>query len=92
MRPQLTLGLFRAEEEQLEEAMTVLGMAEGTDVRHQFEPQGTSWVRFSARGRVVFHTWPERQLISVDVWSDKRVDLNATLATLGWEPLEGMRP
>ena len=89
MRPQLTLGLFRAAEEQLEEAMTALGMVEGTDVRHQFEPHGTSWVRFSERGRVVFHTWPERKLISVDVWSEDGIDLNAQLATLGWIPVDG---
>ena len=91
MRPQLTLGLFRAAEGQLEEAMAVLGMEEGTDVRHQFEPQGTSWARFSERGRVVFHTWPERQLISVDLWSEERIDLNTELARLGWEPLKGVQ-
>ena len=41
MKPVLTLGLFSAPGGQLEEALVALGMPEGQDVVHQFEPKGT---------------------------------------------------
>ena len=84
MRPVLSLGVFSASGGQLEEALNALGMPSGQDVIHEFEPTGTSWVRFSEAGRVALHTWPERGLVSVDVWSDQPVDLAERLATLGW--------
>lgn len=88
MKPVLTLGLFSAPGGQLEEALVALGMSEGQDVVHQFEPKGTSWVRFSASGRVVLHTWPEKGVVSVDVWSHQAVDLAHCLEGLGWTPVK----
>ena len=84
MRPVLSLGIFSAPGGQLEEALSALGMPTGQDVVHQFEPTGTSWVRFSEAGRVALHTWPEEGLVSVDVWSEQPVDLAGRLAELGW--------
>ena len=84
MRPVLSLGVFFASGENLEEAMSALGMNAGEDVIHQFEPVGTSWVRFSEAGRVALHTWPEKGLVSVDVWCDEPIDLANRLAGLGW--------
>ena len=89
MRPVLSLGVFSASGGQLEEAMKALGMPTGQDVVHQFEPSGTSWVRFSEAGRVALHTWPEKGLVSVDVWSERPIDLTGCLSKLGWVRQDG---
>lgn len=88
MKPSLTLGIFSAPEGRLEEALAALGMPEGQDVVHQFQPTGTSWIRFSENRRVVLHTWPEKGVVSVDVWGAEPIDLSVCLAGLGWMPIE----
>lgn len=35
---------------------------------YQFEPQGVSLVRFGHHGRLAIHTWPERNLATIDLW------------------------
>lgn len=34
----------------------------------RFEPQGTSLVRYGHHGRIAIHTWPERNVATIDLW------------------------
>lgn len=42
---------------------------------HRFEPQGVSLVRFGHHGRLAIHTWPERNLATIDLWL-RRTDIS----------------
>jgi S-adenosylmethionine/arginine decarboxylase-like enzyme len=39
--------------------------------RHRFEPQGVSLFAQGPHVRVALHTWPERRVATLDVWSDR---------------------
>lgn len=36
---------------------------------HRFQSFGSSLVRFGADGRLAIHSWPERGVVTVDVWA-----------------------
>ena len=38
------------------------------ELRHEFEPQGFSLMRFGNAARVAIHTWPEAQAATIDIW------------------------
>lgn len=41
---------------------------------HRFEPHGVSLVRFGHHGRLAIHTWPERNVATIDLWL-RRADI-----------------
>jgi S-adenosylmethionine/arginine decarboxylase-like enzyme len=84
----LSLGVFEGDSSRVEEALCALGMPDGRDTVHQFEPVGVSWVRWAETGRAAIHTWPEQGLVSVDVLSDQSLNLAARLASIGWISVE----
>jgi S-adenosylmethionine decarboxylase len=51
----------------LERTCAQLGHALTGQVLHRFEPQGLSLVLFGPRLRLVLHTWPERDVATLDV-------------------------
>lgn len=60
-------------------------MPQGVTTVHRFEPQGTSAVRIGARGTIALHTWPERDLVTLDLYgaaSARRETLASQLSGL----------
>ncbi len=81
-----TSGVFRATLD-APEALRALGVPEGVDVVHHFEPHGLSWVRIAPHRRAALHSWPEHGVVTVDVYAPEGVDLAGALTPLGWEPV-----
>jgi len=81
-------GVFRAANADLRSALAALGLPAGVDVHHQFAPVGQSWVRCAHDRQIALHTWPEHELVTVDVLASAPVDLVAALRALGWTPIE----
>ena len=52
---------------------TFLGIPMPGQDAHLFEPFGVSLVRFGVKGRLAIHTWPERRVITLDVWAPASV-------------------
>ncbi len=85
-------GLFRAVDVDGDAALRALGFPAGTDTVFRFEPHGVSWARVATDGRAALHSWPEHNLVTVDVYAPRAVDLAAALAPLGWAALPEGRP
>lgn len=53
---------------------------------HAWTPQGLSAASFRADRTVVLHTWPERGIATLDVWSAADADayIDAIARALGW--------
>ena len=85
----LSQGVFRSPPKaDLMAALQALGAPNGVDTHHHFQPIGLSWVRWTSDRQVALHTWPEHQLVTVDVLAPHAVDLAEALAGLGWTRLE----
>ena len=57
---------------------------------HRCSPQGLSGTLIDADRTIVLHTWPERGVATIDVWSaDDAAPIAAELAeALGWRAVE----
>jgi hypothetical protein len=82
-----TSGVFRATLD-APSALRALGVPEGIDVVHHFDPHGVSWVRIAPDRRAALHSWPEHGVVTVDVYGPV-IDLTAALSELGWEIAAG---
>ena len=78
-------GVFRAiaRPDDLRAAARLLG-AQGPEISHAFEPHGLSLAVLGSGVRVAMHTWPEYQVLTVDVYSLTVLPVAARLSGLGW--------
>jgi S-adenosylmethionine decarboxylase len=56
-------------ESTLRRCLEAAGFSPAQWVSHQFEPRGASVVALGATLRLVVHTWPERGIATLDLWT-----------------------
>lgn len=86
-------GVFRAvvQPVDLRDAAHLLG-AQGLEISHAFEPHGMSFAVLGRGVRVAMHTWPEYQVLTVDVYSREVIPVASCLSGLGWVPIRQEQP
>ncbi|MGH8545679.1 MAG: S-adenosylmethionine decarboxylase family protein [Gammaproteobacteria bacterium] len=77
----------------LRRAVANAGLQEVAHLHHEFEPEGMTAVLVLAQSHAVLHTWPEHNVMSIDLYacteSTRLTDfLEAMTTELGEAPLE----
>ena len=61
------------------------------DYRVRWQPQGLTWCGWGRDFRLIIHTWPERQVATIDLWLSARKSEPVIVAlelALGWRRVE----
>jgi len=53
-------------------------------LEHRYSPQGLSFVRHGAKGRLALHTWPELNVATLDFWAPQDILLDRVETLSDW--------
>jgi S-adenosylmethionine/arginine decarboxylase-like enzyme len=70
------------------QALDEVGLRLLHDYRRRWEPKGLTWCGWGRDFRLVVHTWPEKELATIDFFGASDESIAALELALGWRRIE----